>query len=404
MPSDNFFHRPDLASRLANQILHTSATSATSSGLFLSAPRRTGKSTFLREDLRPMLQSRGAHVLYADLWENKSVDPGDVIVSTIRSELRQHDGVVTRLARSVGVDKVKVGGLSFDLDRVGLGRDISLSEALSALSDETGKPIVLIIDEAQHAITSDAGSNALFALKAARDKINSSGQVGLRIVATGSSQAKLAMLRNSKDQAFFLAPLVNFPPLGRQYVEWFVERVNLLAHLDADAVWPLFERAGFRPEILGAAADSLRFDFELSPSDVSSRFNEQVAKELDTSDSATLQVVHSLTPLQSSVLRVLAIAGDDFAPFEAQTLRMYQQALEKISPKGTLIADVPNVQQALQALQLLALVWRAARGVYALEDPGLATLMAARGMLDLTEAQAACREPDADSSPGPDIA
>ena len=62
---------------------------------------------------------------------------------------------------------------------------------------------MLIVDEAQHAITSDAGADALFALKAARDELNSSAHHGLRVVATGSNRDKLAMLRNSKDQAFF---------------------------------------------------------------------------------------------------------------------------------------------------------------------------------------------------------
>lgn len=81
---------------------------------------------------------------------------------------------------------------------------------------------VLIVDEAQHAITSELGANALFALKAARDELNSSAHHGLRIVATGSNRDKLAMLRNSKEQAFFGAPLVNFSPLGKDYIEWFV--------------------------------------------------------------------------------------------------------------------------------------------------------------------------------------
>lgn len=45
--------------------------------------------------------------------------------------------------------------------------------------------------------------------------------------------------------------------------------------------------------------------------------------------------------------------------------------------------DVPQAQSALQALQEKALVWRAARGVYALEEGSLADLMGAQGMLDV---------------------
>lgn len=43
----NLFKRTELANEVADKILFTSPTSASSSGLFLAAPRRTGKSTFL---------------------------------------------------------------------------------------------------------------------------------------------------------------------------------------------------------------------------------------------------------------------------------------------------------------------------------------------------------------------
>lgn len=375
------FHRDRLAADMAGKVLFVSPTSASSSGLFLAAPRRTGKSTFLREDLRPQLEERGALVLYADLWEDRKADPGDVIVQAVRTELAKHDGVVQRLAKAAGMEKVAVGGLTFSLDRVGLGDGVSLSAALAALSDECKRPIVLVIDEAQHAITSDKGNDALFALKAARDELNSSRHHGLRVVATGSNRDKLAMLRNSRDQAFFGAPLVNFPPLGSDYVHWFCERADLPAKLDPDQVMDLFRRAAFRPELLGAAADALRFAFELPAESVGTAFTEALEAQIEANNHELLRVVHSLTPLQSAVLRVLAARGNDYAPFEANTMAAYQEVLQATGQSADARADVPGVQQALLALQDKALVWRAARGVYALEESSLSELMAADGML-----------------------
>ena len=377
----NIFHRHRLASDMADKILNIAPGSASSSGLFLAAPRRTGKSTFLREDLRPELEAKGALVLYADLWENRKADPGTVIIAAVRAELAKHQGLVARLARASGMDKVNLGGVSFSLDRIGLGDGISLSSALAALSDETGKTIVLVIDEAQHAITTDDGNDALFALKAARDELNSSHHHGLRVVATGSNQDKLAMLRNSKDQAFFGAPLVKFPSLGKDYVQWFCEQLKLPAALSIDVVYALFVRASFRPEMLGAAADALRFDFELASQDVPARFSLAVEEQIEAGNTEQLRVVHSLTPLQSAVLRVLAGKGQRYAPFETETILAYQQALDAIAPSSSTRADVPNVQQALTALQEKALVWRAARGVYALEDASLRDLLEQEGML-----------------------
>ncbi len=373
------FKRTDLASEVADKILFTSPTSASSSGLFLAAPRRTGKSTFLREDLRPQLEAKGALVLYVDLWENRQTDPGDAIVNAIRAELAKHDGVIKRLAKSTGLEKVSIAGTSFALDKLGLAQGISLSAALSALSDDVQTPIVLVIDEAQHAITTDGGTHALFALKAARDELNSTRHKGLRVVATGSNQDKLAMLRNSKDQAFFGAPLVRFPSLGREYVKWFCAHADLGATLEPEVVFELFSKASFRPEILGAAADTLRFAFGVEKNDIESRFYEEVQLEIDSTNKEAMRVIHSLTPLQSAVFQVLATAGPDYAPFEGKTMELYQSAMSSISPKSDVAPDLSNVQQALAALQEKGLVWKAARGVYALEDTSLGELLVSNG-------------------------
>lgn len=377
------FHRPELARKLAGQILVAGVGSATGSGVFLAAPRRTGKSTFVREDLRPALEADGALVVYADLWANPTADPGLVISNAIRASLVGHEGVILRLAKSAGMSKVSLGGVSFDLDRVGLGKDVSLTDALVALSDETGKMIVLIIDEAQHAITTDAGIAALFALKAARDELNSSQHHGLRIVCTGSNRDKLAMLRNSKDQAFFGAPLVNFPLLGRDYVEWFCQGVNLPFQLDPGQVWPLFIKAGYRPELLGSAADQFRFEFDVDPTTIPEKFSDEVHRLAEELNEVQRGVIHSLTPIQSAVLRVMAAANQHYAPFEAATLEKYRKTMQLSGqPPEDIKVDVPGVQQALIALQDKKLIWRAARGVYAVEEQSIVDLLKTDGILD----------------------
>jgi len=367
----SIFPRTGLAKQLAGQILHSSPTSASTSGIFLAAPRRTGKSTFVREDLRPELQRRGAIVIYADLWVDRSTDPSEILAAAIRAELVKHDHVITKLARTIGITGGKLGGIDFSIDRVGVGKDVHLTAALVALSDDAQALIVIIIDEAQHALTSSEGVDSLFALKAARDELNSSAHWGLRLVCTGSNRDKLAMLRNSKDQAFFGAPLVNFPHLDRDYIDWFCKNADLPAQLHSDMVWPLFEKVGFRPELLGAAADALRFDFALEARDVERRFAAAVSDQIAAARSEVIRVIHGLTPLQAAVLRVLSASGVDYRPFEAQTLERYREARRQAGEDDDVKIDVPAVQSALLALQEKSLVWRASRGVYALEDAAM---------------------------------
>jgi hypothetical protein len=346
--------------------------------LFLAAPRRTGKSTFVREDLRPELETMGALVVYVDLWANKKTDPGEAITAAIRTELAKHDGAIKQLSKVLGLEKIGVpGGTTFNLASIGTPQGTSLSATLVALSDEEKKVIVLIIDEAQHAITTPGGSDTLFALKAARDELNSSQHYGLRIVCTGSNQDKLAMLRNNKDQAFFGAPLINFPLLGKDYIDWFCQQTKLGAPLDSAWVYGLFAQAAYRPEILGAGADSVRFqlDTEVPPDEIAQQFAQAVGREIEASNQETARVIKSLTPLQQTVLRVLAREGSNFEPFGNATMKSYQAILDKLDPNTTLRVEQGNVQQALLALQEKALVWRAARGVYALEDSGLAEFL-----------------------------
>jgi len=139
---------------------------------------------------------------------------------------------------------------------------------------------------------------------------------------------------------------------------------------------------GYRPEMLGAAADSLRFDFALDAKDVPARFSAAVDEQIQADDAQTLRVIHGLTPLQSAVLRVLAARKGDYAPFEDATIAAYQAVLRAIAPDEALKPDVSNVQQALVALQEKSMVWKEKRGVYALEESATAESLEEHGLLD----------------------
>jgi hypothetical protein len=86
---------------------------------------------------------------------------------------------------------------------------------------------------------------------------NNSAHHGLRIVATGSSRPKLALLRASKDQAFYKAAMQTFPPLGCDDVEGFIANTGLSNPLDVRRTEAVFARAGSRPEVLVQALGEL---------------------------------------------------------------------------------------------------------------------------------------------------
>src|SRR5438309_948245 len=99
MDNDLIYHRPKLAARLATMLLGgDTLSSAGRSGLFLSAPRRTGKSTFLRNDLIPAIEKSDAIAVYVDLWADKNRDPSELIAEAVRAALQaQASKLVTGL-------------------------------------------------------------------------------------------------------------------------------------------------------------------------------------------------------------------------------------------------------------------------------------------------------------------
>ncbi|WP_051340836.1 ATP-binding protein [Azospirillum halopraeferens] len=385
------FHRPELARRIVDRLTGDSPFGAEPT-LCLTAPRRTGKSTFLRHDLTPELDNRHIGVVYVDLWSDRNADPGHLVAEAIRQALRRADGLPVRVARSAGLSKVGVGATAIDIDRIGQPQGATLTDALGALMDRTGKRVALVVDEAQHAIVTDAGLNAMFALKAARDTLNTrdDGADGpnLVLVLTGSHRDKLGRLVLGRDQPFYGASVQDFPLLGRDYTDaytaWLNGRLAADNRFDPAAVYAAFDAVGRRPEILAQILKDIALD--------------EGAGELRTALSAGAQTLRgrlwqdyesawsSLTRLQQAVIERLVAEEAKFTPFSAASLAAYSAAV------GDAV-EVPSVQAAIEALRRDNLVWRSARGQYALEDQGMAEWLKARRPPEGPEPAQTVREP-----------
>jgi len=364
------FHRQPLAADLCNS-LEGKGLVDSSSGLFLAAPRRTGKSTFLREDLVPEAGRRNWLCVYVDLWSDRSRDPALLLAEAIRNAIAGQQGIVTRMAKSAGLDKLNImGTLSFDLSKLGLPGGATLADALAHLAEKAQKPVLLIVDEAQHALTSDDGVNAMFALKAARDSINQ-GKAGARLflVFTGSHRDKLAHLVLKKDQPFFGSQVTPFPLLKQEftdaYTDWVNARLAAGNQFDKQDMYEAFQWVGHRPEMLKAIIGEIALD--LGDAGNLGQLLRQGAAGLRTRlwDSMESEVA-GLTELQKAVLEVMVRKGKDFSPFSEDSLKAYRVIL------GQEALAAHSVQAALDGLREKDLIWRSARGAYALEDESLA--------------------------------
>ncbi len=364
------FQRTALAQELVAALQGKALLGDAHNGLFLAAPRRTGKSTFLQGDLRPALKAAGAVVVYVDLWADARRDPGGLIAEAIARALEPQLGILARSARKAGVDKVKVGGFEVDTSKIGKVDGLTLTDALRLLHESAGKPVALIIDEAQHALTSEAGEAAMTALKSARDQLNQPGTVNLMLVMSGSDRDKLLRLVNTVAAPFYGSQIQRMPPLGPDFIAHVATLVETqrtdLGPVDKGQLQQAFEGFGFRPQFFMAALGQV-----LSPlMGLTGRFEPALldaARQQQAKDEAQMESDYlGLKPTEQAVLWRMLEQGSRYRPYDAEALRFYRE-------KASHPVSVAQVQKALEALRqhTPALVWKSARGEYALEDASM---------------------------------
>ena len=364
------FHRPKLAQQYVDSLEGRSIVDARS-GLFLAAPRRTGKTTFVREDLLPTLVMRGFTPVYVDLWTDRAQDPALLISGAIQAKLQEFSSVIQKLAQHVGTAQMSLfGTISLGLKQPVLPSSLPLAEALEALAIAAETPVALVIDEAQHALSTNAGLNAMFALKAARDRLMG-GESGPRLVLvmTGSNRDKLAHLVRNKSQPFFGATITRFPLLEQNFVSAFTTYINRFLAADnqfsGEDLQEAFRLVGNRPELLqqlaaeiavSGGAEQLRQDLQNG----AQMLRQQMWKRMESEFTR-------LTEIQQAVLETLIETGSGSSPF-GETFR------KRCAIKMGRAARLPmsSVQRAMDALREKNLVWRADWGEYVLEDESMA--------------------------------
>lgn len=366
-----YYSRTELSSQLADALLGKVAFSDAHNGLFLAAPRRTGKSTFLQADLKPELERRGVVVVYLDLWADQRRDPGALIAEAIGRALEPHLGMVARAAKKAGLENVSLAGwLNIDTSKIGKVEGATLPEALRALVEAAEAPVALIVDEAQHALTSEAGETAMAALKSARDQLNRPGNIQLMLIMSGSDRDKLLRLVNTGGAPFYGSQIQRMPELDAGFIAHVARLIEEqrpeLAPVDQAALYEAFQRFGHRPQFFMEALGQA-----LSPlAGISGRFEPavlQAAQERQRDDEAQMESDYlALKQLEQAVLWRLLEQGPRFRPYDAEALRFYQQ---KTGKKVT----AQQAQNALEALRQRtpALVWKSARGEYAVDDANM---------------------------------
>ena len=368
----SYFARTALAKELALALSGRSILGDAHHGLFLAAPRRTGKSTFLQRDLLPELEAQGAVVVYVDLWADQKSDPGELIADGIAKAIDSRQGAVAKFARKSGLDSVTVAGaFKIDTTRIGKANGVTLTDALRTLHELVKRPIALIIDEAQHALTSAAGANAMTALKSARDQLNSPGNVSLMLVMSGSDRDKLLRLVNTNSAPFFGSDIKSMPTLGDDFVQHLATLIEAerkdLAPLDLPQLIAAFAHFGKRPQFFMNAIDRALSPLSNAPGRrFEDRLLHEASQHLTDQENQMESDFLSLKPLEQAVLWRILEQGARFKPYDASALAFYKGKTGKaVTPA--------QAQATLEKLRARspAFMWKSERGEYALDDAAM---------------------------------
>lgn len=377
-----YFQRPQLASAYCDSLEGKGIANARS-GLFLAAPRRVGKSVFLTDELTPEAESRGWVVVYIDLWANKAADPAILIAEAIKAKILSFENKFNKLIKSVKLNKINIlGTFILDFTQSGLPDNMTLADALGILSKLAEKPILLIVDEAQHALTTENGLNAMFAIKSARDQLNKTQEMtSFMLVCTGSNRDKLTHLVLKKDQPFFGSEVTSFPLLNKDFSDAFTEWANKsLARgnqFTKESMWLAFKSVGHRPEILSHIAGRIALSGDAS------NFAELLEKDAliwhDRVWEEFENEFNALTLIQQAILEVAIAKGHSWVPFSEEAIQCYKHIL------GLEDISTATVQTAIHYLRERGFIWQSGRGAYTLEDDSFSEWFKHRADVQLKE-------------------
>jgi len=390
----DFYRRTTLAEQMAKQLIQPSMLDqGLRSGLFLSGLRRTGKTTFLQQDLIPALEAMGSLVIYVDLWADTKADPATLVHAAIRKALedlqKPTSGALGRLKRLKGLD-IGAAGLKFgfQLNDVGSKGGPTLAQALTEVVDLAKTDVVLIVDEVQQALSGDEGNQMLLAIKAARDAINPRPNTPghFIFIGTGSHRAQVAEMTRQRNQAFVGATSVEYPTLGDDYVDYVLKGI---AHEGVKVVPSLlvaveaFKTLGCRPEEMTRALRQLQ---QHSQEEADHLLPVIACTLKSAAADVELRKVEDLGTLAAAIFdRIARANGDATGLFAAEALAEYAQVVGR-----EVTAD--QVQRVAEEMRDANIIMRKGHGIYAVTDPFVQSAWLERKELTALPASARAKE------------
>jgi hypothetical protein len=326
------------------------------------APRKSGKTEFALQDVKPLAKEQGMLVIYVDFWKNKS-DPEQVFIESVLEGVKESKAWTGKLKESLGVD-IQVGLDGIKLGLGDKGKEIkqrTISQTFELLNSV--KPdVLLLLDEVQHLATDKSFENFTAAL---RSFMVNRADNKIKGIFTGSSQEGLSRLFNETRAPFYdSSQVIPFKPLDEQFVVYQLgvfKKVTNGKTLDEKKSIKVFDSINRAPgrfvELLKQMALNTVYDIEHG----CEIFAPQI---MDAELRAHHELAASLTGTDKAVLAMLIKTGGK-GIYTDEFKSQLSEMLGKRATKST-------IQNAIQKLVELDVIFSLKRGTWTISDPSFA--------------------------------
>jgi hypothetical protein len=291
-------------------------------------------------------------------------------VSAKLGELEDPLSAAFSMLKKVVTAEVAARGFKFkfDLSKLGAPGGVTLAEAFTEVVEQSRTDLVLIVDEVQQCLASDAGLSMMLALKAARDAINlrPSPPGHFVFIGTGSNRALVQELSARRNMAFQGAQSLPYPVLGDDFVANVLTRLKLQGSkaVPSHAVAAqAFKDLGSRPEELLNALRVLAYSLPAGAGP-DATLQIIVATVRAGMANAELMRIQEIGPLAEGIFDRIASSQD------TQTRGLYStEAMDEYAKALGRRVRSEEIQNIVQQLQGANIIMRLGHGAYTVVDP-----------------------------------
>lgn len=354
MALSDLWHYP--RKQLSQQVL-TLFESGLSHVLIFFAPRRMGKTEFLRKDIELNAQEKGWNAIYfsfLDVGEN----PHRKFVFALNESLAKRN--VARKAGSFLKHVKKLSGSAAGLKaEVEVNKIDERSDDLKVILGTLSKKnkVILLLDEIQVLASRPIHHQFIASLRTALDIHKDR----VKVIFTGSSREGLRQMFSKSDAPFFHFGLnIPFPEFGREFTDHLAEVFYTITKrkLNSDELWHCFESMQKIPQLTRALVESLILKPDLTLLEAKDHLLNDVVEDRTFADRWS-----SSSILEQRILLEIA-TGSDSAFFSEESRQKWATQF------GVSQLPVSSVQSAIRSLQRKGLIGRKpSRGEYFIDDP-----------------------------------